>query len=109
MPVDPRVTPLVPMHDRFTSEREMLAHARRLLIAELHHRVQEPVVQQKLAALKTGRQLLTNGLLDHSGTRETDQRSRLSDVQISQHRETGGHAAGGRIGQHADEGQALLV
>ena len=28
MPVDPRVTPLVPMHDRFTSEREMLAHAR---------------------------------------------------------------------------------
>ena len=29
MPVDPRVTPLVPMHDRFTSEREMLAHARK--------------------------------------------------------------------------------
>jgi hypothetical protein len=28
MPVDPRVKPLVPMHDRFTSEREMLAHAR---------------------------------------------------------------------------------
>ena len=28
MPVDPRVTPLVPLHDRFTSEREMLAHAR---------------------------------------------------------------------------------
>src|SRR3954469_23722274 len=28
MPVDPRVTPLVPMHDRFTSESEMLAHAR---------------------------------------------------------------------------------
>ena len=27
MPVDPRVTPLVPMHDRFTSE-QMLAHAR---------------------------------------------------------------------------------
>jgi len=29
MPVDPRVTPLVPMHDHFTPEREMLAHARR--------------------------------------------------------------------------------
>lgn len=29
MPVDPRVKPLVPMHDRFTSEREMLAHARK--------------------------------------------------------------------------------
>ena len=29
MPVDPRVKPLVPMHDHFTPEREMLAHARR--------------------------------------------------------------------------------
>ena len=29
MPVDPRVKTLVPMHDHFTPEREMLAHARR--------------------------------------------------------------------------------
>ena len=29
MPVDPRVKALTPMHDHFTSEREMLAHARR--------------------------------------------------------------------------------
>lgn len=29
MPVDPRVKALTPMHDRFTPEREMLAHARR--------------------------------------------------------------------------------
>ena len=29
MPVDPRVTPLMPTHDRFTSERDMLAHARK--------------------------------------------------------------------------------
>ena len=29
MPVDPRVTALTPMHDHFTSEREMLAHARK--------------------------------------------------------------------------------
>jgi len=28
MPVDPNVKPLTPMHDRFTTEREMLAHAR---------------------------------------------------------------------------------
>ena len=29
MPVDPRVKTLVPMHDHFTPEREMLAHARK--------------------------------------------------------------------------------
>src|SRR5262245_28323307 len=28
MPIDPTVKPLAPIHDRFTPEREMLAHAR---------------------------------------------------------------------------------
>src|ERR1700722_11914494 len=81
----------------------------RLHLAALDHCVQESVVQQKLAALKASRQLLTDRLLDHPGPRETDQRSRLGDIHTAQHRETRSHATGGRVGQYADEGQALLI
>ena len=58
------------------------------------------------ALLKSLRQLLADGLLDHARAGEADQRARLGDVHVAQHRVGGGDAAGGRIGQHHDVGPA---
>ena len=46
-------------------------------------------------------QLLADGLLDHPRAGEADQRAGLGDVDVAQHGEGGGDAAGGRVGQHA--------
>src|SRR5271155_1985514 len=56
-----------------------------LHFAPLYNRVQEPVVQQKLAGLESRRQLLPDRLLDHARPGEADQCAGLGDVQIAQH------------------------
>src|SRR5712692_993932 len=81
----------------------------RLHLAPLHHRVQEAVLEQEFAVLESGRQLLADGLLDHPRPGESDQRARLGDIQVPQHREARRYAARGRIGQHAEVGHAGLV
>src|SRR5258708_33988639 len=67
----------------------------RLHVFAVDHGVKHAVLQEELAALKTFRQLLADGLLDHARSGETDQRARLCDVQIAQHGVRGGHAARG--------------
>ena len=60
------------------------------------------MLQQEFRPLKSVRQLLPDGLLDHARPGKSDQRARLGDVQVAQHRETRRHAAGGGVRQHAD-------
>ena len=43
------------------------------------------------------------------GPGEADQRPGLRDVHVAEHREAGGDAAGRRIGQHRDVGQARAI
>src|SRR5882762_5914495 len=57
----------------------------RLHVFTVDHGVEHAVLQQELAALNPFRQLLTDGLLNHARSGETDQRARLGDVQIAQH------------------------
>ena len=70
--------------------------------------IERAVIEQEFAALKAFGQRLAHGLLDDARTRETDERARLGDVEVAEHRETRGHAARGRIGQHRDERQTRL-
>src|SRR5208283_1415911 len=50
--------------------------------------VDHAVLDKKLGALKSLRQLLPDRLLDHSRSGETDQRTRFGDIQITEHGET---------------------
>jgi hypothetical protein len=67
------------------------------------------VLEEELGALETFGELLTDGLLDDAGASETNQRLRLGDVEVTQHGEAGGDAAGGGIGHHGDVGDFLIV
>ena len=60
------------------------------------------MLQQELAALKSFGELLPDRLLDDPRPRESDQRSRLCDVEVAEHRKACRYAAGGRVGQHGD-------
>ena len=77
-------------------------------LAALHHHVEHAVLQQIFGALEAFRQLLADRLLDDAGAGEADQRARLGDLDVAQHGEAGGDAAGGRIGQHHDDRAARL-
>jgi hypothetical protein len=55
------------------------------------------VLEQEFRTLEAFRQLFAHGLLDHARAGEADQRLRLGDVDVAQHRERGRHAAGGRV------------
>ena len=65
-----------------------------------------PCSSRNSRALEAFGQLLPDGLLDDARAGEADERARLGDVQVAQHREAGGDAAGGRIGEHGDVGNA---
>ena len=56
--------------------------------------------QKKFRLLKAFRKLLPDRLLDHPRSRKSDQRPRLCQNHISQHRKTCRHSSGCRIGQH---------
>ena len=64
------------------------------------------MLQQIFGALKAFGQLFADGLLDHPLAGKADQRVRLGNLDVAQHRIAGGHAAGGGIGEHHDIGQA---
>ena len=82
------------------SARDALAH-----VAPVHDHVENAVLEQKLAALKTLGQRLAHRLLDDARTGEADERARLGEVQVPEHRKTRRHAARGRIGHDRDERQ----
>ena len=82
--------------------RELVAH-----LAAVDDHVDRAVLQQELGALEAFGQRFAHGLLDHARPGETDQRARLGDDHVADHREARRHAAHGRIGQHRDERQPL--
>ena len=90
-------------HQQAQQRAEFLAH-----VAPIDDHVERAVIEQELAALETFGQRLAHRLLDDARPGETDQRARLRDVEIAEHRETRRHAAGGRIGHHGDERQPRL-
>src|SRR5262249_61971110 len=70
--------------------------------AAVHDGVEHSMFEQKFRTLKTLGKLLTDRLLDHARAGEADQCAGFGEVEIAEHRETGGHAAGRRIGQERD-------
>src|SRR5215831_14014721 len=90
----------------------LLGHRRRLLhhqrehlrdafahIASIEDEVERSVIQEEFAALKTLGKCFSNGLLNDARTRKSDQRLRLSNVDISEHREARRDTAGRGIGE----------
>ena len=71
--------------------------------------VDHAVLQQIFGALEAFGQLLADRVLDHALAREADQRARLRDVHVAQHRVAGGDAACRRIGEHDDVGETRLL
>ncbi len=71
--------------------------------------VDHAMLEQIFGALESFGQFLADGLLDHPLAGEADQRARLGDLDVAEHRIAGGDAAGGRVGQHDDIGQAGLA
>ena len=80
-----------------------------LQLAAIDDDVEHAVLEQELAALEPLGQRLADGLLDDARAGEADQRLRLGDVQVAEHREAGRHAAGRRVGQQRDVGQPRAV
>ena len=68
----------------------------------LHNAIQKTMLKQEFRLLKTGRQLLTDGLLDHTGTCKANQCTRFCQNDVTQHSKAGRHTSGRRIRQHTD-------
>src|SRR5438552_9213782 len=71
--------------------------------------VQKTVFQQEFGALKSFGEFLADGLLDHARTGKPDERAGFPDVEVAEHGEAGGDAAGSGIGEHRDIGQLFVV
>src|SRR5712664_3072247 len=71
--------------------------------------VEETVFEQEFGALKAFGEFLANGLLDDARAGESNERAGLANVEVSEHREAGGNAAGGGIGEHGNVGQFFLI
>src|SRR5262245_10686706 len=78
-------------------------------LAAIDHHVQHAVLQQELAPLKSFWQFLADRLLDDPRSGESNQRFRFSDIDVTEHRETRGDAAGRRIGQDRDIWHARAI
>src|SRR5690242_9008097 len=72
--------------------RQILLH-----LFAVNDRIEEALLQKEFAALESFWEGLPNCLLDHARAGEADQRARFGDIQVAEHRVTGGHAAGGGI------------
>jgi hypothetical protein len=72
------------------------------LVPPVHDEVDGALLEQEFTALEAFRKGLAHGLGDHAGTGEADQRARLADVYVAQHRKAGRYATRGGIGQHRD-------
>src|SRR5216684_3098818 len=64
--------------------------------------VEETVFEEEFGALKSFGEFLADGLLD-------DARAGFTDVEVAEHGEAGGDAAGGGVGEHGDVGNLFLV
>ena len=91
------------LHQQSQQRCDALAH-----VAPIDDHVQRAVLEQELAALEALGQRLAHGLLDDARTGEADERARLGQVEVAEHREARRHAARGRIGHDRDEGQMRL-
>src|SRR5262249_13849537 len=81
----------------------------RAQVAAVNHHIDHAVVPEMLCALEAVGQFLADGLLDDPRAGKTDERARLSDMNISEHRVGGGNSAGGRVRQHDDIGLSRLA
>ena len=54
-------------------------------VPRVGHPVEHPVVEQVFGALEAFGQLFANGLFDHAGAREADERVGFGDLHITQH------------------------
>ena len=72
-------------------------------------RSMKPFLDQELAALEALGQFLPDRLFDDARSGESDERLGLRDVQIAQHREARRHAAGRRIREDGQVGQAGAI
>ena len=77
-------------------------------VAPVDDHVERAVIEQELAALEALGQRLAHRLLDHARAGEADERARLGEIEVAEHREARRHAAGGRIGHDRDERQMRL-
>src|SRR5277367_2101295 len=71
--------------------------------------VEETVLEEEFGGLKTFGQLLADGLFDHARAGKTDERAGLRNIQIAEHRVTGGDATGGGIGEDGNERELGFV
>src|SRR6266404_4820398 len=80
-----------------------------LQVLAMNDGVEEPVLQKKLGRLKAFGKLLTHGLFDDTRAGKTDQRARLGNVDVAQHRVARSDAAGRGIGEDGNKRQADLI
>ena len=71
--------------------------------------VEEAVGEEELGALEALGELLADGLLDDAGAGEADERAGFGDVEVAEHGEGGGDAAGGGVGHQRDVGDLGVV
>src|SRR6266705_3358640 len=71
--------------------------------------VEETVFEQEFGALEAFGELLPDWLAGGGGGRQTGGAGRFADVEVPEHREAGGDAAGGGIGEHGDVRQLFVV
>ena len=71
--------------------------------------VEKAVLEKELGALESFGEFLANGLLDAAGAGKADERAGLRDVEVAEHGEAGGDAAGRRIGKQGNVREFLLV
>src|SRR6266849_3193285 len=71
--------------------------------------VEKTVFEQEFGTLKSFGKFLADGLLDDARAGETDERAGFADVEVAEHGEAGGNAAGGGVGEHGDVGKLFLV
>src|SRR6476469_4752105 len=64
--------------------------------------VEHAAFQEELAALKALRERLPDGLLDYPGAGKADERLRLRDVEVPQHRKARSHPSRRWIGEQGD-------
>ena len=79
---------------------------RRALLAARHDHVDHAVTHQVFGALEAFRQPLADRLLDHPLAGEADDRAGFGEMDVAEHGVGGGDAAGRRIGEDDDIGQA---
>ena len=64
--------------------------------------VNKPVVLEVFRGLEVVGQFFAQGLLNHAAAGEANQGFGLGQDQIAEHREAGGHATGGGVGEQGD-------